>query len=175
MKKTFLLILIFACAINVSGRGRVTCHFGEKPDSGGRIYEVNGIALSYKGIPIKASASVWFPFGKSEDTYLTRLFIVFERPEDSQHDLSLTGICTAYQTEHFNRDVNLKQIEVEKRLNWYYPNGIRDSEKVSEYVKPGLDVVANIKVKLNWENPDKSTLRIKLKEAIFLEGPKREK
>ena len=172
MKKTFLLILIFACAINVSGRRRTTFHFCEKPDFGGRIYEVNDVALSYKGIPIKVSASAWFPFGKSEDTYLTRLFIVFERPEDSRHDLSLTGICTAYQTEHANRDVNLKEIEVEKRLNWYYPNGIRDSEKIPEYVKPGFDVVANIKIKLDWESPDKSTMRIKLKEAEFPEGPK---
>lgn len=166
MKKTILFAWACLSFLSVSARKGVTLHF----EKGAGYYKVLHVPLSYKGIPMEVSAFLVLPIGNmpntEENKYLTHVWLAFQKPNSSTHDMSLGAICEIYKAEDLNRDMNLKKIEVDKALQWICTN-LDVHNRIPEHIKYGYEVVANVMAKINWENPEKSKIKIKLKDSVF--------
>ncbi|GEM_PF-4326449 len=171
MKKLSCLLFLISC-FPLMARKSFTLHvtqydshvLGGPPASFDRC-------ISYKGVPVKVHASI-LPQTKEHDA---DVIVVFECPKnDTTQSFYLVGGCHLYPglsnssyPKNTNYFVKLKRIEADCLLEWQARNPLADFPVIySRYTKMGHEVVARIKVKPDWENPEKSIIKIKFRDAI---------
>lgn len=127
--------------------------------------------ISYKGVPVKVHASI-LPQTKEHDV---DVFVIFENPtSDQTQRFFLVGGCHIYpglsnSSYPKNSDyyIRLKQIEADCVLEWQARDPLADFPIIySHYTKMGHEVVARIKVKPDWEHPEKSIIKIIFRDDI---------
>jgi len=120
------------------------------------------------GTPTKFWALV-IPATEANGTEIVAAFEPIDEKTISPH---LTAAIRIYpgledklNTKSVDTPISLRRIDIDRPISIHCSSS-DDSKKIRNYIKPGYEVMAEIQIRMNWKDVEKSTIKVKLREVI---------